>query len=75
MDVSIRAPQRKGFPSALRGSQEEEIGSLVSAAESRSVNLSGGRNYAVLAGFQSDVIDRGDRSVMDNSDLGLIVLH
>lgn len=75
MDASVRAPQRSGFPSSMRGSQEEQFGPLIGVSASRSVNLSGCRIYAVFAGFQSDVIDLGYRSVMDDSDLGVLVLH
>ena len=75
MDASVRAPQRGGFPSTMRGSQEEQFAPVVSVSSTRSVNLSGCRIYAVLAGFQSDVIDLGYRGVMDNPELGVIILH
>ena len=75
MDASVSAPQRSGFPSSMRGSQEEQFGSLVSTASSKSVNLSGCRIYADLAGFQSDVIPLGYRRVTDDPDLGVLVLH
>lgn len=75
MDASSSSPQRQGFPSAMRGSQEEEFGPKIGTAATRSVNLNGCKIYAVLSGFQSDVISLGYRSVMDNPDLGVIVLH
>ena len=75
MDASTSSPQRLGFPSAMKGSQEEEFGPKIGTSATRSVNLNGCKIYAVLSGFQSDVINLGYRSVMDNPDLGVIVLH
>jgi hypothetical protein len=74
MDASVSSDRRGAFPS-LRGSQEDAYGGGVDPTELKSVNLSDCRIYATLAGFQSDVINLGYRGVMENPDLGVIVLH
>ena len=41
MDASSSSPQRLGFPSAMKGSQEEEFGPKIGASATRSANLNG----------------------------------
>lgn len=76
LDASISSSSGSPFggglgPDGASGS----LGSRIGIIDSGSVNLSACELQAELAGFQSERIVLGPRRVLDNPDVGVIVLH